>query len=306
MGIDELQAKIRKLKNPSIVALCPELSLLPPYLLAQARAELGDTLDAAAESYRRFCFAILDALVESVPAVSVESGCFFALGAAGVAAIQDVLRCAREKGYYVLLDLMRCDLPPAVDTLAESCFGELKIGDAAFTPYPCDGVILSAYLGSDGAKPFTKFCAAGKTVFLIARSSNKSAREVQDLLSGDRVVYQVMADLAMRWSGDLFGRNDYSQIGIVAGLTNAPVLRSLRQKYDRLFLLVPGFGTQGGAIRDTQYAFDRLGHGAAIMAGRSILYAYQKQGGDGTDFAEQARLAAEKMRTQILGYVTVL
>ena len=76
MGIDELQAKIRKLKNPSIVALCPELSLLPPYLLAQARAELGDTLDAAAESYRRFCFAILDALVESVPAVSVESGCF--------------------------------------------------------------------------------------------------------------------------------------------------------------------------------------------------------------------------------------
>ena len=194
----------------------------------------------------------------------------------------------------------------AADALAESCFGELKIGDAAFTPYPCDGVILSAYLGSDGAKPFTKFCAAGKTVFLIARSSNKSAREVQDLLSGDRVVYQVMADLAMRWSGDLFGRNDYSQIGIVAGLTNAPVLRSLRQKYDRLFLLVPGFGTQGGAIRDTQYAFDRLGHGAAIMAGRSILYAYQKQGGDGTDFAEQARLAAEKMRTQILGYVTVL
>ena len=238
--------------------------------------------------------------------MSVESGCFFALGAAGVAAMQDVLRCAREKGYYVLLDLMRCDLPPAVDALAESCFGEVKIGDAAFTPYPCDGVILSAYLGSDGAKPFTKFCAAGKTVFLIARSSNKSAREVQDLLSGDRVVYQVMADLAMRWSGDLFGRNDYSQIGIVAGLTNAQVLRSLRQKYDRLFLLVPGFGTQGGAIRDTQYAFDRLGHGAAIMAGRSILYAYQKQGGDGTDFAEQARLAAEKMRTQILGYVTVL
>ena len=77
MGIDELQAKIRKLKNPSIVALCPELSLLPPYLLAQARAELGDTPEAAAESYRRFCFAILDALVESVPAVSVESGCFF-------------------------------------------------------------------------------------------------------------------------------------------------------------------------------------------------------------------------------------
>ena len=306
MGIDELQAKIRKLKNPSIVALCPELSLLPPQVVSSARAELGDTLAAAAESYRRFCYAILDALVESVPAVSVESGCFFALGAAGIAAMQDVLRYARDKGYYVLLDLMRCDLPPAVDTLAESCFGQIPVGESTFTPYPCDGVILSAYLGSDGAKPFTKFCAAGKTVFLIARSSNKSAREVQDLLSGDRVVYQVMADLAMRWSTGLFGANGYSEIGIAVGATNRQVLETLRRKYDRLFFLVPGYGAQGAGAKDAQYAFDRMGHGAAILAGRSILYAYRKQESDGADFAEQARLAAEKMRTQILGYVTVL
>ena len=270
MGIDELQAKIRKLKNPSIVALCPELSLLPPHLLAQARAELGDTPDAAAESYRRFCFAILDALVESVPAVSVESGCFFALGAAGVAAMQDVLHYAHEKGYYVLLDLMRCDLPPAVDALAESCFGELKIGDAAFTPYPCDGVLMSGFLGSDAVKPFADYCRTGKNVFIISRSSNKSAREVQDLLSGDRVVYQVMADLAMRWSTGLFGANGYSEIGIAVGATNRQVLETLRRKYDRLFFLVPGYGAQGAGAADVQYAFDRFGHGAI---GRASLLA---------------------------------
>ena len=306
MAVDVLQAKIRKLKNPTMVCICPTIRELPLHIKEDARHKYGQTLKAAAEGCRAFSFGILDALKDTVPAVSIVSGAFAALGADGVAAMQEVLSYAQSLGYYVLLDLMRSDLGPTAEVQAQACFGSIQVGEEHFTPYPCDGVLMSGFLGSDAVGPFAAFCREGKNVFVIARSSNKSAREVQDLLSGDRVVYQVMADLAMRWSGDLFGRNDYSQIGIVAGLTNAQVLRSLRQKYDRLFLLVPGFGTQGGAIKDTQYAFDRLGHGAAIMAGRSILYAYRKQGSDGTDFAGQARLAAEKMRTQILGYVTVL
>ena len=115
-----------------------------------------------------------------------------------------------------------------------------------------------------------------------------------------------MADLAMRWSLDQFGKNGYSEIGIAAAATNPAVLRTLREKYDRLFFLVPGYGTQGGNARDVQYAFDKLGHGAAIMAGRSVLYAWQRQD-DGADHYQQyAREAALKMREQILGYITVL
>lgn len=306
MGIDELQAKIRKLKNPTMLTLCPQVEQLPPMLLHAARAAYGDTLAALAAAYEQFSCAILDALVDVVPAVCVESGCFSALGADGVAAMQRVLAYARQLGYYVLLDLMRCDLPPAVDALADSCFGTIRVGEQEFTPYACDGVLLSAFLGSDGALPFVKYCAAGKNVFLLAHSSNKSAREVQDLLCGDRMAYQVTADLAMRWSRDLFGRNGYSQIGIVAGLPNVSVMQTLREKYDQLFLLVPGYGTQGGSAKNAQYAFDRLGHGAAIMAGRSILNAWQKAETDGADFAAQAKLAAEKMRTQLLAHITVM
>ena len=165
---------------------------------------------------------------------------------------------------------------------------------------------MSGFLGSDAVKPFAEFCRESKNVFIVARSSNKSAREVQDLLSGDRVVYQVMADLAMRWSTGLFGTNGYSEIGIAVGATNRPVLETLRRKYDRLFFLVPGYGAQGAGAKDAQFAFDRMGHGAAIMAGRSILYAFRKQDGDGQDYQQAALQAAEKMKKQILSYITVM
>lgn len=306
MSIDALQEKIRKLKNPTMLCLCPTYEHIPAHIRKAAQEAHGETLAAAAEAYRTFCFEILDTMQELIPAVSVELGCFSPLGADGIAAMQQVMQRAKELGYYVLFDMMRADLPPAVDDLASACFGEIKIGENAFTPYACDGVMLSGYLGGDGVLPFTKYCAEGKNVFLVAHSSNKSAREVQDLLSGDRVVYQVMADLAMRWSQKLFGRYGYSEIGIAAGLPNAEVMRMLRQTYDRLFLLVPGFGTQGGAAKHTEYAFDRMGHGACIMAGRSILYAYEKKESDGSDYLEHALAAAQKMRDTLRVYTTVL
>ena len=110
----------------------------------------------------------------------------------------------------------------------------------------------------------------------------------------------------MRWSTGLFGANGYSEIGIAVGATNRQVLETLRRKYDRLFFLVPGYGAQGAGAKDAQYAFDRMGHGAAILAGRSILYAYQKQDGDGQDYQQAALAAAEKMKKQILSYITVM
>lgn len=306
MAVDVLQAKIRKLKNPTMVCICPTIRELPLHIKEDARHEYGQTLRAAAEAYKTFSFGILDALKDTVPAVSVISGAFSALGADGVAVMQEVLSYAASLGYYVLLDLMRADLGTTAEDLANACFGKIQVGEESFTPYACDGVLMSGFLGSDAVKPFAEFCREGKNVFIVARSSNKSAREVQDLLSGDRVVYQVMADLAMRWSTGLFGTNGYSEIGIAVGATNRPVLETLRRKYDRLFFLVPGYGAQGAGAKDAQFAFDRMGHGAAIMAGRSILYAFRKQDGDGQDYQQAALQAAEKMKKQILSYITVM
>lgn len=305
MSIDVLQAKIRKLKNPTMVSLCPEWELIPEAVRAEAAEQFGNTLRGAAETYRLFCCRMLDALQGIVPAVSVESGCFLALGPDGVSAMQDVLQYAAKKEYYVLLDLMRADLGASAEGMAKACLGGIPLGEQRIVPYPCDGVLLDGYLGSDSVKPYTQYCADGKNVFVIARSSNKSAREVQDLLCGSRMMYQVMADLAMRWSEDVFGRNGYAEVGLAVGAAKPQVLQNLRSKYDRLFFIVPGYGTQGGLAKDVQYAFDKFGHGAVVMAGRSILCAYQKKDQE-TEYLEAAKEAAVHMREQILNYITVI
>lgn len=292
MGIDELQAKIRKLKNPTVLSLCPELSQLPPQL---AR----DTAFAAAESYYAFCADIMQALKGIIPAVSVSFGCFAALGAEGVKAMQRVLALAKELDFYVLLDLMSCAGSPSADSMANACFGA-----SGFTPYPCDGVIISAGIGSDGIRPFAGY--GDKTVFLLARSANKSAREVQELFCGDRMAYQIPADLAMRLASDQVGKSGYAAIGLVAALTNPSALAALRKKYDKLFMLVPGLSEPNGHVKDAPLAFDLLGHGAAVIVGRSILFAYARKESDGSDFAEQAKAAAVSLREKLLGYIRVM
>ncbi len=133
MSIDVLQAKIRKYKNPIMVCICPSWDRIPEFIRENARKEYGDTLKAAAEAYKEFSYGILDELSDIVPAVSVESGCFLSLGAEGIAVMQEVLAYAAEKGYYVLLDTMRADLPATAETLAAACFGALQIGENQFT-----------------------------------------------------------------------------------------------------------------------------------------------------------------------------
>jgi len=306
MSVDVLQSKIRKMKNPTMVCLAPSWQRIPAHLREQALEQYGESLQAAAEACRSYAYGILDALAELVPAVSVESGAFLALGREGTAAMEDVLAYAAKKGYYVLLDAMRADLPDTAEGLAAACFGSLAISGAAFAPYACDGVLLNGYLGSDAVRPFANYCKDGKNVFVIARSSNKSAREVQDLISGDRLVHQAIADLAMRWGGEQFGKFGYAEVGLAVGATNPRVLQNLRERYDRLFFLVPGYGAQGGRAADARFAFDKLGHGAVVMVGRSILDAWMKQETDGKDYQAQARQAAAKTREQLLGYVTVI
>ena len=306
MSIDVLQEKIRKFKNPTMVGLDPILDLIPEHIKRQAYSEFGETLTGAAEAYRIFCFGILDALKEVVPAVKIQTGCFQALGAEGVSAMEKVITYAKELDYYVLMDTMRGDIDCMAQALADSYFGGVKVGKNTFLPYPCDAVMTNGYLGSDGIKPFTKYCKEGKNVFLLGKTSNKSSREVQDLLSGDRIVYQVILDLAMRWSTDMFGRFGYSEIAVAVSGCHPGILKEMRQKYDRLFFLVPGYGAQGANARDVQYAFDKFGYGAAICAGRSILYAYLKTGEDGRGYQNAAVEAAQRMKQSISNFVTVL
>ncbi len=309
MSIDALQTRIRKFKNPSMLGLDPTPELIPQFLLDEACEQYGKTLQAVSECYRLYCKGLLDELKDVIPAVKFQSACFAALGFEGIRVLQELMAYAKSLGYYVLLDSMRADVGNIAAVHARALFGSLDLGEESLKPYCCDGVTLNGYLGSDGITPFLPYLQGEnpKNLFLVVRSSNKSAREVQDLISGDRIVHTAMADLAMRWSQGLFGKCGYSEIVAIVGGTQAQTLKTLRRRYDRLFFLVPGYGAQGGTPKMVQYAFDRFGHGAIISASRSILGAWKKdEENDGRDYRIAARRSAEKMRDDIGKLVTVL
>lgn len=307
MSIDALQRKIRKMKSPVMLGLDPTQDLIPPHILSEKMQAMGQTPQALAAAYEVFCSGLLDALVNLVPAVKLQPACFYALGAAGMDVLQRLTEYASQKGYYVVLDWMRSDVEHIAELSAQAIFGGIEIGHNVYRPYAVDAITINGYTGSDGVRPFLPYCRKdGKNLFLVVKTSNKSTHEVQDLLSGDRIVHTAVADLVERWSTGLIGKNGYSEIAIVAGATYPDTLKTLRNTYDRLFIMVPGYGAQGGTGKSVQYAFDRLGHGAIISASRSLMGAWKQAGTDGLDYQEQAVAAAQAMKDDILEYVVIL
>lgn len=307
MSIDVLQEKIRKTKNPSMVGLDPSPETVPPHLIQAAIAKNGHTLEALAEAYKTFCAQLLRAFKGIVPAIKVQSACFDALGAPGVAAMQRVLQQAQKLGYYVVLDSMRGDVGVIAALCAQSLFGQVQAGEETFQPYACDGVTLNGYLGGDSIAPFLPYCEKGKkNLFILVKTSNRTSTEVQDLLSGGRLVHTAMADLVNRWGAGMHGKCGYCQVAAVVGATYPNILKTLRSKYPGMFFLVPGYGAQGGTAKGVAGAFDRFGHGAVVSASRSIIAAWKKTETDGRDYVEQAIAAAEKMKKDLAKYTTVM
>ncbi len=307
MSMDVLQEKIREKKNPTVAGLDPKLEYIPPHIVQAAFGQYGKTLRGVAEAYFQFCRGLMDALAPIVPAVKPQSAFYEVLGAEGIACLERVVAYAREKGFYVILDAKRGDIGSTAEAYAQAYFGGVELDGRTISPFDCDCLTVNGYLGSDGIAPFLPYCQEkGKAIFLLVKTSNKSSRELQDLIAGDRVVHTVMADLAMRLSGEQYGRYGYSNIGAVVGATHPEDLKTLRQKYSRLFFLVPGYGAQGGKAKDVANAFDELGHGAVVNSSRGIMCAWQKTGSDGADYAELAAKEAVRMRDDIGRFVTVL
>lgn len=307
MSIEILQEKIRKKKNPTVLGLDPRPEYIPQFIVDKNLEQYGKTPEGMAAAYVEFCCGLMDALEPVVPAVKPQAACFEVLGHHGMKALETVAAYAKERGLYTIMDAKRGDIGVSAESYARAYLGKTMIGDVAFSPFDCDSVTVNGYLGSDGITPFTEICKSDKkAIFLLVKTSNKSSREVQDLMAGDRLMYHVLADLAMRLSPDLIGPSGYSAIGAVVGATHPDVLKELRRKYDRLFFLVPGYGAQGGSASDVQHAFDRYGHGAVINASRSLMCAWKKTGKDGVDYAAASRKAAEEMRNEISTYVQVM
>lgn len=278
MSIDVLQEKIRKTKNPSVFAIEAFPELIPASLQMDV-----------------FLRELLRGLHGIVPAVRFGFSSFAMLGSQGLSLLKELLALAQQQGYYVLLDM-----PEMLSSMASEHAAKVLAGEE----YVFDGVILPFYSGSDIMKPFLTLCKQGKTVFPVVRTANKSAAEIQDLLTGGRLVHTAVADIVNRCGGESLGKCGYSQVGALAAASSADSLRNLRGKYKSLFLLLDGYDYPNANAKNCGFAFDNLGHGAAVCAGVSIMGAWKDTETD--DYLEQAVQAAQRMKKNLTRYITIL
>jgi len=288
MSIDVLQDKIRKKKNPSIILLEAFSELIPPSILSE-----NASLASACQVYYT---VLMDGLKNVVPAIRLDFSSFAFLGAEGLSAMSALAKTAQNLGYYVLADLPEL-LTPAAAVNAASLLSERE---DAF-----DGYVVGAYLGSDVLRPLQQLCKKKKSVFAVVRTSNKSAVEIQDLLTGGRLVHTAAADVVYRHGESLTGKFGYSQLGAVAAAGSVDSLRTLRSRYAKLFLLVDGYDYPNGNAKNCSFAFDRFGHGAVICASASVTGAWKERDA-GEGFVEASVSAAEKMKKNLNRYINIL
>jgi orotidine-5'-phosphate decarboxylase len=230
--------------------------------------------------------AIVAATAGLAAAYKPNSAFYEALGADGFQALAETIAAIRESapGAVVVLDAKRADI------------GSTNAGyvAAAFDQLEADAVTVHPYLGGEALAPFLE--RAEKLVFVLARTSNPGAGELQDLVVGDLPLYRHVARAVARdWNG---GGN----CGLVVGATYPDELRAVREDVPASMpILVPGVGAQGGDVAAVVAANREPGSDAyLIAASRSIVYA-----SDGEDFAEAARIAAESLDAEIRGAATV-
>ena len=289
MAVDVLQEKIRKKKNPTMLLLACGPRELPP----DFQPELSP-----ARRYGAYYSQMLELLQDTVPAVRVSFSSFAILGPEGLTVLPQLLHQARSLGYYVALDA-----PQMLSAQAAAQTADLFLGETC--PYDFDGLILPSYLGSDILKPFLPGCKRQqKDVFVIARTSNRSASELQDLLTGFRLVHMAAADHANRCAGDTIGRHGFSQVGIVAGASSADSLKMLRTTYPQLFMVLDGSDYPNANARNCSFAFDRFGHGAVACIGSSVTESWSKA--KEGDWQTAVTTAAERMKKNMNRYLTIL
>lgn len=289
MAIDHLQDKIRKLKVPIVLEI-GTTKQLPEHLLEQEGSLLG--------ALGRFCRELLETMAGKVPAVRFRLARFALMGTEGLTLLTQLLAEAKAKGYYVMLDLPEALTPWDAEDAAAAMHSGL---------WPCDGVVVSGFAGSDCWKPYVQAMQENDLdLFAVVRTGNKSAAELQDLLTGGRLVHLAAADIVNRLGQGMYGRCGYSRVAALAGPGATDALRVLRERYPKLFLLVEHYDYSNLSLKKCAQAFDRFGHGAAICVGRRISDAWIEAETDGYDYLQQASLALERMKKNLAGIMPVL
>ena len=272
--VSRLHAAIRRTGAPVVVGLDPRFDWLPPDVLASARQQHEDAVAVAAAAFEEFCVRLIDVAAQLVPAVKPQAAFFEEYGPDGCLALARVIRYARQSGLMVICDAKRGDIGSTAEAYARAYLaGE----DPRAAIWQADALTVNPYLGSDTLDPFIKVAAErGGGVYVLVRTSNPGAGAFQDRQTDGVPLYRCVAEMVEELSGELVAADGYGPVGAVVGATYPQELAELRQAMPHVPLLVPGYGSQGGAAADVAAAFDAQGLGAIVNNSRGINFAYRQ------------------------------
>ncbi|MEX0791826.1 MAG: orotidine-5'-phosphate decarboxylase [Pirellulaceae bacterium] len=263
---DRMVEAVRRTKAPVVVGLDPRIESLPEWIRPADGASAS--WETQANAYLQFCRDVIDVVAPLVPAVKPQAAFFEQLGPAGMIALYEVVRYAREKQLLVIMDAKRNDIGSTATAYAHAYLGEQSAWGA-------DSLTISPYLGDDSLTPFVEVARkTGSGLFCLVKTSNPGGQQFQDLLIDGRPLYQIVAEfvetLAMRTAGE----QGYGAFGAVVGATYPEQLTELRSAMPTTWFLVPGYGSQGGGATDVAGGFDEQGLGAIVNNSRGIIFAH--------------------------------
>ena len=263
---DRLADAVRAKSSAVCVGLDPRWGSLPDSIRSGINT---NDLNAVAGATEHFCRHVIDAIAEYTPVVKPQAAFFEQLGPAGMVALGSVIQYARKAGLLVLLDGKRGDIGTTAEAYADAYLGESSA-------WQCDALTVNPYLGDDTLTPFVDTCrsrAAG--IFVLVKTSNPGSGFLQDKVYDGQAVYEQMAALVQRLAKQTVGLSGYGSIGAVVGATYPEQLAKLRAQMPNAWILIPGYGAQGGTASDVAHGFDKNGLGAIVNSSRGIIFAYQ-------------------------------
>ena len=302
--INKLIENIKKTNAPIVVGLDPMLNYIPEHVQKKAFAEYGETLEGAAEAIWQFNKEIVDKTYDLIPAVKPQIAMYEQFGIPGMIAFKKTVDYCHEKDMVVIGDVKRGDIGSTSEAYAVAHLGKVKVGNKEIAAFDEDFATVNPYLGSDGINPFLKVCKEEKKgIFILVKTSNPSSGEFQDRLIDGRPLYEHVGEKVNEWAMQCMG-DDYSYVGAVVGATYPEMGKVLRKVMPKSFILVPGYGAQGGKAEDLVHFFNEDGLGAIVNSSRGIIAAYAKEEyakfGE-ANFADASRQAAIDMINDING-----
>jgi orotidine-5'-phosphate decarboxylase len=294
---DDLLAAIEEKHSPVCVGLDPVYDRLPPEFQQDHREEVSRT-----DGIGRFCREVLQIVAQIVPAVKIQSAYFERYGPTGIALYQELVDAAHDLDLVVIGDVKRGDIGSTAQAYAEGHMRGLTTPFGATTGIP-DAITVSPYFGADGTQPFVDLAVEeDRGVFLLVRTSNPSAKDVQDIADASgKKLYEHVADMVAKIGGaeELVGQRGYSCVGAVVGATYPQEARGLRELMPQQIFLVPGYGAQGASAADCAAAFKPDGTGGIVNASRSVIFAHQDVQYHGMDWRKAVERSARKFAEEI-------